>query len=52
MNDKEKLLLLADQIEMLPLPRLDSSEAQTVKMRVIKRIVETADEIRQMIDTL
>ena len=45
MSDKEKLLLLADQIEMTDLPRVESDAAQEIKLIAITRLVQVAREI-------
>jgi len=51
MNDKESLLKLADEIEMLPLPRLSTPAGVDVRVLVITRLVRLAEEVRAAVAT-
>jgi len=46
MSDKETLLKLADEIEVLPLPKVTTPAALDVRVMVISRLVRLADEVR------
>ena len=46
MSDKELLLKLADEIEVLPLPKVTTPAALDVRVMVISRLVRLADEVR------